>query len=288
MTIADPSTDPIHVAGDVARPTRVRYQVLALLSTAAALAYVLRGSMAVANEPIQKDFYLSKTEVGWLMSMFFIGYSVLQVPMGWLADRWGPRKSLTVCAVAWSIAGALMALAPDYASLLPLWFLAGAGQAGAFPCATRAIRDWMPSTRRALGTGILGSSMAIGLAISPPLTKMLLDWIDWRWVFVALSLPGLAWAAFFYGWFRDRPGAHRGVNRAELEIIHEGLPMADSGTGPSSLAPPTPWLGLLTSRAMWAICAQHFFRGAAFIFFATWFPTFLKESRGITMGARPC
>jgi sugar phosphate permease len=283
LAIVDPSTDPVHVADDLARPTRARYQALALLSTAAAIAYVLRGSMAVASEPIQKDFYLSPTKVGWLMSMFFIGYSLLQVPSGWLADRWGARKTLAVCAVAWSIAGAMMAVAPDYACLLPLWFLAGAAQAGAFPCATSVIRHWMPGTRRALGTGILGSSMAIGLAISPPLTSMLLAWTDWRWVFVALSLPGIAWAAFFYDWFRDRPGAHPGVNRAELDIIHDGLPTADMDAGLASRAPPTPWLGLLTSRAMWAICSQHFFRAAAFIFFATWFPTFLKESRGITM-----
>jgi len=283
LTETSPPTASTRPADSVPRPTNVRYGVLALLAAVAVIAYVERNSISILQEPIQTDFLVDKDSLSLLMATFFIGYSLMQLPAGWIADRWSTRKALTVCAVGWSLAGALMAVVPAYVGLFPLWLLAGVMQAGAFPFAMIAIRNWLPVTRRALGSGVLGSSMSLGQAISPPLTSMLLIWLSWRWTLVALSVPGIAWAALFYFWFRDRPADHWQVNRAELDLVRHGMPAQDANAGARAAAPPTPWRGLLTSPAMWALCSQHFFRAIAFVFFGTWFPTFLKETRGISL-----
>src|SRR5262249_37440278 len=52
---------------------------------------------------------------------------------------------------------------------------------------------------------------------------------------------------------------------------------------PAKERAPTPWRALLTSAAMWLICVQQFFRAAAYMFFASWFPTYLQEARGLTL-----
>jgi fucose permease len=122
--------------------------------------------------------------------------------------------------------------------------------------------------------------MNVGAVLSPLLAGWLRDDMSfsWREVFAWLSVPGLAWAVCYYGWYRDRPDLHRAVNDAERTVIAGGT-ATDARAGQVKLQ--APWLRLATSVRMWLICAQQFFRAAAQVFFGTWFGTFLSESPGI-------
>ena len=99
-----------------------------------------------------------------------------------------------------------MGLAAGLWSLLLARLVIGWAQAGLFPGCVISISQWLPASRRALACGCLASSMSIGGAVAAALTGLLL-WagIHWRWVFPLASLPGILWAVWFYGWFRDRP-----------------------------------------------------------------------------------
>jgi MFS family permease len=213
------------------------------------------------------------------MGSFFLGYGLMQIPAGWLGDRWGSRKALTLFALAWSSATALMAVAWDETSLVCIWTLMGAAQAGIFPCAMIGVRDWLPSTRRAVSSGMLSTFMNVGAVLSPLLSGWFLMYYAWPAVFIWLALPGIAWAAWFFWWFRDRPAEHTAVNAAEKSLLSVDAPMRVS-VGP--IKPRAPWLRLATSGRMWLIGAQQFFRAAAQVFFGTWFGTFLKQSPGIS------
>ena len=266
------------------RPSNVRYWVLASLSLVAAIAYLQRQVIAVVAEPLQADLQLTKTQMGSVMSSFFIGYALFQIPSGRLADRWGTRRSLSLFAALWSVSAGAMAFSGNYASALLLWFLAGSAQAGVFPCAAGSVRKWMPATRRAFASGMLASFMSLGGALSALLAGKLSGQLDWRWLFAIFSLPGLAWAAAFAWWFRDLPTQHPSANLAERELIATGLGNEISASAQTSVGP-VPWITMLSSLSMWAICLQQFFRAAAYIFFATWFPTYLDESRGVSLDA---
>ncbi len=264
------------------RPTNVRYLVLAALSLVAAIAYLQRQLIAVVADPLQLDLQLTKTQMGWLMSGFFVGYAVFQIPAGALADRWGTRRSLSLFALLWSVAAGAMALAGSFVTAVVLWFVAGAAQAGVFPCAASSICKWLPISRRAFASGALASCMSLGGALSAYLAGELSSELDWRELFVAFALPGLAWAAAFFWWFRDSPAQHDATNAAERRLIaaESDEPLA-AGTSETPVS--LPWITMLSSRSMWAICGQQFFRAAAYIFFATWFPTYLRESRGLSI-----
>jgi MFS family permease len=225
--------------------------------------------------------------MGRIMGSFFLGYGIMQIPAGWLGDRWGSRKALTLYALTWSSATALMALAWDETSLLCIWTLMGAAQAGIFPCAMIGVRDWLPATRRAVASGMLSTFMNVGAVLSPLLAGWLLLHNSWPDVFIWLALPGIAWAAWFFWWYRDRPVDHSAVNAAEQTLISGATGSASDSTGAQPAVrtqPPTPWLRLATSGRMWLIGAQQFFRAAAQVFFGTWFGTFLKQSPGISAG----
>jgi len=309
-----------------AAPTHTRFVVLAGLCAAAALAYVSRNAIAVAESTVRGDLGLTKEQSGWLMSAFFISYSVCQIPGAWVGQRFGARRALPAFAIVWSIATAATALG-GFVNVLAMRVVKGVSQGGLFPICTGVVAKWFPKTGQAFATGALGGFMSVGGAVGAALTGWLVVEIGWRWMFVLYSLPGLLWAAWFWGWFREMPCEHAAVNAGELVLISshpsalvptrpltpalspdggEGEKAASAPPGragdfqspPASAtgatdgdcksparatAPPTPWLQLLTSPAMWCICGQQFFRAAGYMFFTSWFATYLQEARGVTI-----
>jgi len=272
----------------------VRYLVLGWLCAAAAIAYACRNSLAVAEKTIRDDlawqdrslFGLVLTpedQMAWVMSAFFLSYTVFQLPAGWLSRVWGTRRALPVFAACWSLATALLAVAPGWGLLLTGRLAMGTAQAGIFVCANNTNARWFPPTGRALPSGALGSFMSLGGALVSALAGFVIQHqgpSSWRWVFAAYAVPGLVWAGAFFLWFRDDPHEHAAVNDAERDLI--GCPPPGKGPGPESPGR-TPWLGLLSSPAMWWVCGQQFFRAAGYTFFATWFPTYLKETRQVSI-----
>jgi sugar phosphate permease len=120
--------------------------------------------------------------------------------------------------------------------------------------------------------------MSIGGAVGNYLAGVGLEHgLDWRSFFALAALPGFVWAAAFYWWFRDEPKEHTAVGAQELARIQEGVAAHLSAMHKE----PIPWRKLLSSWPMWCICGQQFFRAAGYIFFASWFTTFLVEGRGV-------
>jgi ACS family glucarate transporter-like MFS transporter len=182
----------------------------------------------------------------------------------------------------WSAFTMLTGVARGLQSLVAIRFLFGAGEAGAFPNIARSFSMWFPRTERGRANGLmfLGSRMGgmlSGLIVLP----LVLRW-GWRASFVFLGTFGLAWAAAWYAWYRDRPEEHSGVNDAERALIRvdagEPARMRDSGTRHES----TPWAVLLRSRNLYAICAMYFAFGYGLYFYFTWLPTYLIDVLGFS------
>ena len=115
------------------RPTHIRHLVLAALCVITTINYIQRNSFAGAETTIRADLELSRNDTGDAMSAFFLTYALCQVPSGWLAQRWGGRRTLTLYAAGWSIVMALTAAATNLPALLGTRWAMGALQAGIFP-----------------------------------------------------------------------------------------------------------------------------------------------------------
>ena len=144
------------------RPTNVRYVVLLVLCLATVINYVQRNCIGPAETTVREGLHLTKSDTGDVISVFFIVYALMQVPSGWVSQRWGPRLALTVFAVGWSVALGLSALATNYWDLFAARVAMGALQAGIFPCCTLAMAAWLPPTRRAFASAMLNSFMLTG------------------------------------------------------------------------------------------------------------------------------
>src|SRR5690606_1634755 len=161
MSLATPDThDPD--AGAVERPTKVRFQVITLLTLAAAIAYVARNAVGVAESTIRDDVGLSLRQSGWFMGAFFWSYALLQVPGGVLAQCRGTRFALTLLAICWSLAALGIASAQWLWLLVSAQLIMGAAQAGLFPAACLSVSHWVPLARRSISCAFLSTGMQIG------------------------------------------------------------------------------------------------------------------------------
>lgn len=258
------------------RPTRARHIVLAGLCTAAALAYFVRNGIAPAESTIRADLGLTKEQSGMMMSAFFWPYALCQIPAAMLAQRLGARWALALYAVMWSLATAGFALG-ELGWMTASRAFMGVAQAGLVPVGVSAMARWFPRTAQASAAGAFSGFMSAGSIVAAPLTAALVLSCGWRWMFALYAIPGVLWAAWFAWWHRESPAGHPGVNTAERDLI--GL----STSGGMAGAPALRWRELAMNPALWLLCAQQFCRAAGYIFFASWFATYLQEARGMAL-----
>jgi MFS family permease len=255
--------------------THVRFAVVAFAVALAAVTYLDRACIATLAPHISEDLGLSKQQMSWVFSAFAIAYAAFEIPTAWWADRYGTRRVLTRIVSWWSAFTMLTGAAWNWTSLLVMRFLFGAGEAGAWPSAARTFSRWIPRTERGRVQGIFFAGAHLTGGLTPMIVMALLQWVNWRGVFVVFGLVGLVWAAAWYRWFRDEPSEHPAVNRAELEHIQAGREPA--GTHHVGWAY---WKRLFRHPNTLALCLMYFPNSFGFYFCITWLPTYLREKHG--------
>jgi len=272
---------PVSEATVPARATRIRFLVLGVLASSAILSYILRVSPSAAGTTIQKELGLDDVAMGDVFSGFFIGYFWLQIPGGWLGNRIGARRALTIMTVLWAVAMAAGSLAMSEGPLYWSRVAMGAAQAGLFPVMIVAIRNWFPPNSRGRASALITSCMSVGSILASGITVRLLGPLGWRGAFQAFALLAVAWAVGFYFWFRDTPEEHPSLNGLERELIRHGAEPSASSTGASAVPLGRALVALVRSPSMIAFCIQGFFQAFGYAFFITWFPAFLEKAHGV-------
>jgi MFS family permease len=189
----------------------------------------------------------------------------------------GTRRVLTRIVAWWSAFTMATGLANSYTSLLAIRFLFGAGEAGAWPNATRTFSRWIPLTERGKVQGIFFAGAHLAGGLTPALVTALATFLHWRQVFFVFGVIGFFWAAAWYVWFRDEPEQHQSVNAAERDLIVAGRDSAGAADHGN-------WR-VLANRNVWLLCAAYFSNTYGFYFLITWLPSYLETERGFRAGA---
>ena len=279
-----PSTAQRHSPGPSNQPPvrgiPTRYWLVFGMFLLSMLLYVDRVCISSAKTHIAADLKLTDTQMGWVLSIFALGYALGQVPTGLLADRLGPRLILSSVVTIWSLFTALTAAARGFISLLACRFLFGVGEAGAFPACARAVYSWIPMTERGFVQGLMFSGARFGAAFTLPVVAWMVRDIGWRPSFVVLGVIGAGWAVFWYWWFRDDPSHHQGISEAEKALILRSRQEALAGEPPP---PPLTAGRLLCSRNVWLLMGQYFASNFTFFFSLSWLFPYLQSRYSLGM-----
>jgi MFS family permease len=196
-----------------------RYLIVAVTAVAALWMYIDRVCFSTLTPFIQTDLGMTAGQNASILGAFFLTYALCQIPVGMLADRYGPRLVLTIAIAAWSSVTMATGFAGSFAALLAIRLLLGVTEAGAYPAAAGLIKNWARPYERGRLSSVVALGGRVGGAIAPKLTTalwgLLTAWgvvavfdapgADWRCIFVLYGLCGLLVAAFFWLLVRDRP-----------------------------------------------------------------------------------
>ncbi len=253
------------------QPTRARFGVVGFCVALAVVTYLDRACIGVLSGDIRRDLGLSMQQMGFVFSAFTLAYAIFEIPSAWWGEKIGARKVLARIVAWWSVFTLLTAAVTGFKSMLAVRFLFGAGEAGAWPNATRVFSRWIPASERGRVQGVFFAGAHLAAGLTPPLVLLLAPVVGWRGVFLIFGCLGFAWSWSWLRWFRDRPADHPAVNAAELAHITGGTVAAPSGQGPPSKL----WGQLLRSPEVWLLSVVAFANGYGFYFVITWLPTFL-------------
>jgi ACS family glucarate transporter-like MFS transporter len=191
-----------------------RFMVVAGIFILAWILYIDRAAISSAKGAIASELHLSDQAMGAVFSAFLLGYSLMQIPSGRFADRFGPRVALASLVALWSVFTFLTGTVSHLALLLVIRFLFGMAESGAFPGSARAFYNWLPAGERGIANGILFSGAMLGAGLSFPICAKLIGAVGWRWAFYLLALPGFLWAVLWLIFFRDYPRRRRAEEQA--------------------------------------------------------------------------
>jgi sugar phosphate permease len=263
------------------RPTKVRYMVVAVTALAALWMYIDRVCFSTLATPVGAELGISKDDMSFVLGAFFFTYALFQIPIGSLADRFGPRIVLTISIAAWSICTAATSLAGGAMALLAVRLCLGACEAGAYPASAGLVRRWASASERGLLSSIVSFGGRIGGAVAPALTAFAAvsllgnpatDTQNWRGVFLLYGALGLIAAVLFWIIARDTPAKHPWTTPADAVRVPPP---------PASADPSTSWgkrlLALGFSPNMWLFGATQFFVNVSWAFLITNLPTYLND-----------
>jgi MFS family permease len=258
--------------------------VLGLTVAAYAITYMDRQILSVARPVISKELGISLLMMGRITFAFRLAYALFQIPGGWLGDRFGARRALTVVVSWWSVFTALTGAAWNGISMLVIQVFFGLGEAGAFPIATRSLSRWLRPTDRGFAQGVTHAGSRLGSALTPLIlagfTFFGFQWTGvipsygWRAAFFGYGVVGVIWAIVWFAYYRNSPEEHAGVNQAERDLI---------GSGRKRSSENVPWRKILSHGNLWILSVMYFCYNFNLNVYQDWFPTYLHDSRGMTL-----
>ena len=252
-----------------ARIFRATNIVLGLLCLMYFLTYIDRVNIStvVASNQFLKEIPLTKVQAGFVFSAFAYPYLLFQIIGGWVADKFGPRKALTVCGIIWAGATLATGLVSSMIGLIVARVILGFGEGATFPTATRAMSYWVTKERRGFAQGITHAFSRLGNSLTPWLVALLILSISWRGSFVIIGCVSILWALAWGLYFRDDPRQHKGVDAEEAAA----LPTYGSKT---SIGVSVPWSRLIAR--MIPVTVVYFCYGWILWLFLSWIPFFFK------------
>ncbi|MBK5290867.1 MAG: MFS transporter [Acidobacteriia bacterium] len=246
----------------------MRARIVTFMFLFSVLSYFDRTILSIAAPGIMKEFSISETEMGFVFSSFLLSYTILMIPGGRWADRFGPRNVLTGFAVGSGLCtallaaagrpglGALIGIGPAFA-LIRLAF--GVFTAPIYPTSGKMTYNWMPPHLHARVMGIVNSGAGLGGAVSPLLFTWMIGSYGWRISFVLAGLATVAAGLIWYVTVRDHPPDAQPVVHTESAGAR--------------------WLHLLRNRRLLALAAGYFAVDYFEYIFFYWIYYYLGEIR---------
>lgn len=253
-----------------------RFTVVFLLFLSVVVLYMDRVNISVVAPVLMKEYGWDPAVMGTVLSAFFLGYFITQIPGGWLSDRWGAKGILGGSVTWWSLVTMLTPFASTTWSMMAVRVSLGLGEGMSPPCLYTSIARWVPVSERSRASAFIATGMYVGVVIAFPLAVWIMTHIGWPWVFYLFGLFGLVWSALWYLLVTNNPEDHPRITPEEVRLILQGQ-------RETPRAQVVPWRQFFRSPAFWALLCAHFCTNWTWYTFLTWLPSYLVQVKGFSL-----
>ncbi|KNC12184.1 galactonate transporter [Klebsiella sp. RIT-PI-d] len=269
-----------------------RYIILSIIFMVTAVNYADRATLSIAGSAVAEELHLSTISMGYIFSAFGWAYLLMQIPGGWLLDKFGSKKVYTYSLFFWSLFTFLQGFVDVFPlawagmSMFVMRFMLGFSEAPSFPANARIVAAWFPTKERGTASALFNAAQYFSLAIFSPLLGWLTFAWGWEHVFTVMGVIGFVltglWVKFIHN-----PTDHPRMTAEELDYITKGGAVVDMDhkkPGETKSGPKLHYIKqLLTNRMMLGVFFGQYFINTITWFFLTWFPIYLVQDKGMSI-----
>ncbi|KAL8224430.1 hypothetical protein R6Q57_019905 [Mikania cordata] len=254
-----------------------RYLIVFLTFLCTSVCYIERVGFSIAYTVAADAEGVSQSSKGTILSTFYYGYALSQVPGGWAAQKIGGRRVLLLSFVLWSLTCALVPLDPNRVFILIMArLLVGVSQGFIFPSIHTVLAQWVPPHERSRSVSLTTSGMYLGAAVGMLLLPSLVKFKGPQSVFLAEAALGGMWSVLWFKFASDPPRSQHPKAAASgfgesLLPVKDGQSQRDK-TDKSQI----PWRRIFLNLPVWAIVANNFTFHYALYVLMNWLPTYFE------------
>jgi len=235
-------------------------RVLFLLGLSVLINYIDRSNLSIAAPLLKDELHITNSQLGILLAAFFWTYGLMQIPAGWLVDRFDVKWVFAAGFFIWSTATAVTGLLHGFVALIAIRVVLGVGESVAFPSYSNVLGRYFSEARRGLPNAMVMAALSLGPALGILVGGTVVGRFGWRPFFLSLGLGSLLWLGPWLAWMPRKPIR----------------PMQSSSPGAGFLA-------IVQQRSAWGTCLGQFCVNYFLYFLVTWLPTYLKRGRSFSM-----
>ena len=238
------------------------------------ICYIDRTNISFALPHLKTDMHLTGAQQGLASGVFFWGYLLLQIPGGYMAERWSAKRWVAILMVLWSVAAMASGLIHTFGQLIFARFLLGVAEGGVQPALMTTIRSWFPFAERSRAYAVFKLYTPIAAIVAAPFSGIVLTYADWRWMFIIqggapLVVGLIAWLVVV----RDTPAKADWLSETERNFIEssrieEGEPLKQRGT----------FKAAFTSPMVWRFALIYTLTQMGLLGLTLWLPSVLKKA----------
>lgn len=235
-------------------------RVLFLLGLSVLINYIDRSNLSIAAPLLKDELGLSASQLGTLLSAFFWTYGFMQIPAGWLVDRFDVKWVFAAGFFLWSAATATTAMLNGFAALIAIRIILGVGESVAFPSYAKILSSHFTESRRGFANSAIMAGLALGPAVGMLVGGTVVGRFGWRPFFLVLGLGSLLWLVPWLAWMPRGTAASAPASGTKVRIPD-----------------------ILRQRSAWGTCVGQFCINYTLYFLVTWLPFYLVRGRNLSM-----
>lgn len=260
---------------------QTRYSVILMCFAATFVCYIDRVNISVAIIPMAEEFNWDLTTQGAILSSFYIGYLLMQIGGGKMADKLGGKIVLGLGVLIWSLFTIITPLAA-FMGLFALYIARigmGLGEAVTFPSVYSLVTRWFAADEKSKAIALNASGIPIGTVFALIVTPIIVSTIGWEWAFYLFGLVGVVWFVAWQHFVTTTPQEHPRISEEEKQFLAENAPAS------GAVEEDIPITHFLKNKPLWAIIVAHFCNNWTLYVILSWLPKYVNEGLGVPFAA---